>query len=431
MLPDVHLQLLTAAVDGELTPKEAHLLRRVLAESPEAVTLLDQMKSDRECLRNLSIAEPPPDLRERISARLATLPPHRFVIHAVPTELASPAAAPRSWLPLAVAASLLLGISALSFGFFVRTNESNTRSPGRNHMVHGAVIPALPPEDHYPSSPIRIEPPSAVQTRVEVPVPGPAPHLNPPDREFVGPPAPGPNPIFVAPPPSPLAPFTTARVRVPFLTTVMDLDREDVRQQFTEELALEPAWRIDLFTSDAPRGVEQFLTAARANGIAIQVDAFAMDRIRRKLGGTFVIYTEALTSAELRELFGKIAANHARASQPVFDAVHMFPLQGNDMKDLRDLLGFDPGVGKKNVPGPLPRSDANTKPISAETGDQVVRNLTTQSAKPKPIDKPGVLLSFSPRVNPMLSKELLDYRNRRGERKPNAIPVMIVIRTPG
>lgn len=425
MLADDQLHLLTAAVDGELTPREARLLRQLLAASPAAVTLFAQLQADRDRLRALPAAQVPADLSGRIAAGLATLPPHGL---AVPSEAVALAGRRRSVLPLAVAASLLLGVSALSFGFFVRTNESATRTPDHHPTVQRALLPVLPLEGEHPSKPILAEMPLAVQPRVEQSEPGPVPQPTPPDREFVGPPAPGPSPVFVAPPHPPIAPFTTARVRLPFLTTVMDLDREDVRQQFTDELARDSAWRIDVFASDSSRGVEQFLASARANGISVRVDAVALDRIRRKQHGSFVFYSEALTAAELRELFGKLADVNARSPQRVLDSVHVLPMQTGDQKELRDLLGFDPGLGKKNGSAPMPRPEANTKPISDGTGDQVVRALTSPSGKSK--EKPAVLLSLSPRANPMFSKELAEYRSRRSERKPNAVPVMIVIRTP-
>ncbi|HJZ56812.1 MAG TPA: hypothetical protein VKE74_17725 [Gemmataceae bacterium] len=422
MIPEDQLRLLTAAVDGELSPKEARRLQRLLAASAEARTLLAQLQAHRECLRQLPKAAPPADLRDRILAKLAQVPPPVTT----PATLPFPAGAPtrrRPWVPAAVAASLLLAISAASFGFFSRMDEKSGQPGANSPTARGSVAPALPPEDQHPSTPIVVEPPSGPVARVDNPAIAPAPGPTP-TREFVGPPAPSNNPTLNAGPPRPpIPPLETVHVRVPFLVLLTEFEQPDVRQQFADELGRDPAFRIDLFVTDTNRGAEAFQNAARSNGLALFTDAAAQDRIRRKQPGPFMIYTEALTPAELRDLFGKLAAEDAKNSQRVFDSLHATPLHAADQKELRDVLGFDPGVGKRPV---APAAPADPKPISAGTGDQVAKALSNPPGKPA--DKPAVMLSFSPRINPGMSKELAQYKDRRGERKPSAVPVMIVIR---
>lgn len=430
MVPDDQLHLLTAAVDGELNPEEAVRLRRVLAASADARTLLARLQADRTRIRNLPTTTPPADLRDRILAKVnqAPLPIPQPVVEPA-TNVPAPlrhAHRFRSWVPLGVSASLLIGVSAASFLFFVRLGEQPSHNGGNAVAARNTITPHLPREDRNPSAPIHPGPGVDANFRADAPAVVPAPEPLTGNREFVGPPFLPNNPVFTGPIRPPVK-FEAVRARVPFLVPMTELERDDVRQQFAEELARDPSYRIDLFASDPNRAAEVFLTNARANGLAVFIDSAALDRIRRKQPGSFVIYTESLTPDEIRDLFGKLAADDARHSLKVFDTVHATAFHPADAKELRDVLGFDPGLGngKRLTPGPMTIREQDPKPISAGTGDHVVKALGGPGAKP------AVMLSFSPRVNPMTSKELADYRARRGERKPNTIPVMIVIRHPG
>ncbi|MBX9583654.1 MAG: hypothetical protein K2X87_25410, partial [Gemmataceae bacterium] len=89
MISDDLLQLLTAAVDGELTPPERDRVRRLLTESPAASVLYLRLKADRARVRALPITLPPAGLHDRIMTALPPAP--------VPaTALAAPRP-PRPW----------------------------------------------------------------------------------------------------------------------------------------------------------------------------------------------------------------------------------------------------------------------------------------------------------------------------------------------
>ena len=102
-----------------------------------------------------------------------------------------------------------------------------------------------------------------------------------------------------------------------------------------------------------------------------------------------------------------------------------------DDAELRNILGIDPGLFKRPVPAPE-RSDNgidSAKPISAGTADQIVKSIA--SGQGKPAEKPALLTIWGPsnaRTVPANSGELKSYLSKRGERRPNAVPVMIVIR---
>src|SRR5262249_18726706 len=96
-----------------------------------------------------------------------------------------PAGAPtrrRPWVPAAVAASLLLAISAASFGFFSRMDEKSGQPGANSPTARGSVAPALPPEDQHPSTPTVVEPPSGPAARVDNPGDRPRPRPTPAAR---------------------------------------------------------------------------------------------------------------------------------------------------------------------------------------------------------------------------------------------------------
>src|SRR5262249_25380717 len=161
-----------------------------------------------------------------------------------------PAGAPtrrRPWVPAAVAASLLLAISAASFGFFSRMDEKSGQPGANSPTARGSVAPALPPEDQHPSTPIVVEPPTGPVARADPPAPRPPPP-RPRAGDSAAPPAPSNNPTPNAGPPRPpIPPLETVHVRVPFLVLLTEFEQPDVRQQFADELGRDPAFRIDLF----------------------------------------------------------------------------------------------------------------------------------------------------------------------------------------
>lgn len=432
MLADADLRLLTAAVDGELAPAEAEALARLLETSVEAKAALARLEADAERIRNLPRLAPPADLRTRVMAKIAAQTPGPL---AVPAPRPTPVLAPRlparrpSWIPLAVAAGLLLAVSAGSFAFFARQNDraggfakaATVKGKG-TAPASGTWADFLPPDQApLPSTPVPTTKPENTVARADA---SPA-RPTAPDSLDVPPRPVNREPVLTAPPVAPTPPLDLVQVRLPFLATVADLERDDTKQRLADELGKDPACRIDLFTKDPARAAEVFQAAARAAGLHLLTDAGAADRIKKKQAAAFVVYTEALTPAEARDLFVKFAAEDAKTR--VLDVIHVTPAQPADQRELKELFGFDPGPWKKSSP-----PDSGGKPISAGTGDMITKALTNPPGKPP--EKAAVLLTFSPpaaRTAPAASKELKAFADRRGERRPNTVPLVIVIRAGG
>src|SRR5579871_6608615 len=103
MLPDRDLQLLTAYVDGEMSPAEREQVTRLLQKSAAARTLLQALQGDTRRVRDLTRLKLGPDFPAKVLRTLAQndIPPrpaHR------------PALAPAPWIGLTIAASVFVMI---------------------------------------------------------------------------------------------------------------------------------------------------------------------------------------------------------------------------------------------------------------------------------------------------------------------------------
>lgn len=451
MINENVLQLITAAVDGELTPLEVQRLRRVLDTSPQARKVYARLKADRARLQALPHVAPPADLHSRVMARVAAVTPAPARLAKSRTRTtastpASPAPAPRKsliarkWVPAAIAASLLLGVSFGSFLFFNQQGgKALARNPNRPPLATkaGAGDPEwakwLPAEsDPRPSVPVSRDHPGLPKNQLAVRPDTSAERLPIPQESVAL--APEPRSVqrdLLGHAPLPETRFETADIRIPFLKPLREFEREDTRQHFAHELGRDPAFRVDLFARNPARAVELFRDAAKSTGVSVFADANALSQLQKRTTNAVVIYTESLTADELAALFGKLNAEDAKVSPHVFDVLHATPVSHLDTSDLRTTLGFDPGLFKRvALNEKLDRNPDPNKPISAGTADQIVKSVTTGQGKPG--DKTAVLLNWNLVAGRQIaqgnSAELKQFRAKRGDRKPDAVPVIIVIR---
>jgi len=462
-MTDELLQLMTACIDGVLNPAEAGVLSQSLAASAEARATFAHLKANSVRLRKSRRVAPPAGLHKRVMACVATLTPapmhaphlQKCEKKAEPTRNAPVPASPtarksRAWAPIAIAAGLLISVTAGSFLFFNQQNDRNSTARNPNRPPPATRAGADNPEwakwlpvEHgpRPSVPVpRERPDNTVVVRPAVPaVTVPSIPVEPDASLAV---APQPRPVrsdLHAAQPQPETVFDLVQVRLPFLRPLSDLDRDDTRRQLAEELARDPAFRIDLFTRDPARAVAVFRDAAKVAGLTVFTDATTQDRLTKRQVNTIAIYTESFTAAELAELLGKLNAEDAKISPRVFDALHAMPVSNADNTDIKAILGIDPGLFKRPIADKekdkADKTPDPTKPISAGTVTEVIKSVTAgqpgANAQPKPAEKTAMLLTWGPNANrttPNTSTELKQFLSKRGDRKSNAVPAIIVIR---
>lgn len=427
-MTEEQLLLITAAVDGCLSEWEAERFRRLVDSSAEARAVFESLKSDRDRLAGLARVQLPRGLHASIMAGIAGLAPPFDPVTA--TGRAVSPVRHRQWVPVAIAASLLIGIAGATFLVFTRDRDTarvardpaspppatrdGAADPRWNNWLPAerSELPAapMPSRKRDGNTPDRRQPLLPVQSVAIAPEPRVT------DRDLIG-----------ARPKADLPEFSLVEVRIPFLETLADFDREVVRQQLAEELGRDPAFRIDLFARNMPRGVELFRAAARGSGLTVHADAATLAHLRKGQLAAVAVYTDSFTAEQLAALFARLSSEDARVSPRVFDVLHAAPVAREDEVDIRRVLGTDPGLFKRAIPSPdRPKEPDKGKSVSDVTADQIVKSI---AAKGK--DASAVLMAWSPvqgRTPPAASAELKAYLARRGERKPDAVPVIIVIR---
>ncbi len=117
-------ELLTAAIDGELTPAERKTARRLLRESEPARSLFAQLKADAVRLKKLPRIPAPADLAENVlhviqerGTMPTPLPPARHVSTKF-NWIMLPV-----WTNLATAAAILIVISFGSYMYFTSSHD--------------------------------------------------------------------------------------------------------------------------------------------------------------------------------------------------------------------------------------------------------------------------------------------------------------------
>lgn len=327
---------------------------------------------------------------------------------------------------------MFIAVTAVSFAFFnARGETDNTaKSNWANDLPvdYDAPAAALPsPFDPFAPAPARPNPYDVARANVS-----PVPLAIEPKTLASATLAPAPRPamsdLLAGPLLNKMPPFDLVRVRMPFLRAVADLQREDIRHELFDELDNDPAFRFDLFVRDTGRGVDVFRNAARTAGLNLLADAATLERLKKRQSPSVVIYTESLTAKELAALFGALAEEDTKFSPRVCDSLHAVPVSRADENELKSVLGFDVGVFKRPTGAPGPKSP--TKSVSSGTINEVTKSLTNQ---PAPAENVAVLLTWQAtnggtRTPPALSAELKAYLSKRNERKPAAIPALIVIR---
>jgi hypothetical protein len=420
-------ELLTAAVDGELTPAERKAAEKLLRESESARVLFARLKQDAARVRNLPKISAPPDLadgvmgmiRERALAPIP-LPPTRkpaprFNWSMLPV-----------WVNVASAVSVLILISVGSYLYFAASHEYFAEQ--RRAMAAKTIEkPPEPPPALVEKGPVPKVAPAPGDAVVErprdvVPELGPSPRVLEPDLRT------GPERDYPE-----IQSIQLDKIRLSHFFTLRDLPGdEESRKKMVAELKKDELIRLDLFCQSTPRALELVLAGLKVKRVAALTDAFAQDRLKRKVPTEVVIFTEALTPDEVAAFLTALGAEDKKANGAgEFDTLVVAPFLPADLDQLARLLGL-PAVTPKAAKG---KSGVDIrKPLPEGTANQVAQTLSKMGGGTSPPsaskgENVAVVVAYSP-VNPSpgTSKEIKQFLDRRGERKPDAKPLMLVLR---
>lgn len=433
MLTERDQRLLTAAVDGTLTPAQSQKLDQLLDRSSQARDLLKKMQSDAQRLRQLPRQTSPIDFVGPVLATIQqaqptpairTLPSRRM-----PTQ-------PR-FVPLAVAASICLAITLgtaalLSLDRPDRAIHSQHRRPQTRPSVQ-----SMPTRPSTEPSPVEGWPEPAKPTPTDVPIAKhqPAQPTEPREPTATEPtPKPAPSDHLTAPISQlPAEAFEMVKLRLPTLGSIRQLDQTQLKSRVEAEIRSSDTARLELFTRNPTRAIERLQVLLRNQGIKLIVEPFAQDALKKKHVGDYAVLTEHLTQVELLKLLNQLSADErqaektGKASEAGWEDFLLRMLTPTDLRELARTLGVEPSRLRS-----VPLADPN-RAISDATISQVVDSLTNPApTDPKQAKSNAERLALIYLPAPMLRANLQPgaaaYFEARGPRRPETLLVSIIVR---
>jgi negative regulator of sigma E activity len=430
MISEELRELLSAAIDGELAPSERKTVKRLLRESEEARILYAQLKSVSQSLRKLPVIRPSPDFASEIVHLIdengltpTPLPPERHWSHR------SKFWNPSMWATFSAAASVLFAVTMGSYLFF--SSENQTAPPNRElaqklHTTSGSSSEALPqPVEVVHQAPELAPHPREFSSvaKQENPEELPRPRINNPEESALT------NPVSSLP----LETFDVMRVRLSFVLPLHELDQAYPKEKLRAELRKDQIARLDLFCKDSAKAFGVIQRALKSRGHEVMIDSFLVDRIRKKTVSEIVLYTESFTSNEIAQFLESLGADDKKLDEKSrgsghFDRFVLAPFVTADLDKLARLMGVTTQTLKLQ-PQKMTGLDLR-KSIEETTGVQLVENLTkSQNSTSSKVDKWSLVLSYSPaNPNPQSSKEIKAFLDKRGDRKSETKPLMLVLR---
>jgi hypothetical protein len=435
MHPDRERRLLTAYVDGELSPRQLRHVERLLARSEPARRLLRQLQADSRALRDLPTVRPPTDLAPAI---LGAIAPRRAQPRVAPRPAVS--AGLSAWVGVAAAAAVLLGLGLASYLYFASWVE---REPGSAD----AARRNLPPQPDQPkeSGPLlaRTDRPGTrndadlERSRDRLP-PSPPPakaSSGVAERSRPSAPADSPDDKVLT---DRVDIFRIARIDVDLpVTFKLDaLVEGTVRKAFLAELAAGRDFRLELPCRNGTRAFEHLRGGIQSLGIAPVFDPAAREHLRLpQLPGSYLVYLEDVTPEELARLLTVSAeADRKGGRAPLdrqFDRLVLARMTAADHKELAALAGTDPAQADH------PRAPAaadGRRPLPDLTARQVEKSLAGQggAVRPRPGEAPGsrpaLVLSSSPPRPRAGSADVQRYLQMRKPARPGTLRVLLVLR---
>ena len=422
-------ELLTAAVDGELTPAERKAAQRLLRESETARVLFAQLKADAARLKKLPRVAAPADLADNV---LGVINDRALT----PTPLPPSPRADRKfnwgWLPIganvAAAAGVLVAITLGSYLYFSASQDYYASLKEQE----SARVPAAKPRDVIADRPAGDPVPprdratdwdeeAVVDAGPPVPEVGPAPREVELGKGVLT------SPVEELPE---IEPFLPDKIRLSQLVKLDELAADaEARKRLATEMKKDELIRLDLFCTSTPKALQRVTAALKSRGIRTLTDGFAADRLKRKVPTELMIFTETLTTDEVAQLLTALGAEDRKSGAGQFDTLVAAPFLGEDLVKLGRLLGIPHGTLKH----PKAKVEVDIrKPLPEGTADHVARTLSGMGggSSPRPkAERLAMVVAYSPaNGNPSGSKEIRQFVERRDERKADAKPLMLVLK---
>lgn len=434
--PDIR-DLLSKAVDGDLTVAERKRVDQLLRESEPAAKLLQQLQRDAVRMRTLTPVVPPVNIASRVLAEIRDRQ-----VSPTPTPPA-PKSRPLNWsqitlwINVATAAGVLLTIGIGSYMYFAISHQAPTKL-GEQQIAKGQTRPSK-----EVVNPQTLPSKSATNQIVEEPIPetlvvAPTPPTLVPSIEQ------GPQPriheenILAAP--SEVMPeinainITKHRIsRFVNLAEVISTEAAHAKLQndIKADLKTDELIRLDLFCRDPKAAMELLTSLLKSKGCQAITDKFLTDRLSKKPATEIVFFTDVMNPDEVFQLIQLLAKEEQKLGSRAghLDTLVVAPFLPADLDVLGRILGVSSAFTKQ-----LPKQKTPIdirKPLPEGTANQLAQNLN-KLASQSTLKKSKLVFvgSYSP-INPLpsQSKEIKQYLEQRSDKRPDAKPLMLVLRT--
>jgi hypothetical protein len=313
MLRDRYCRLLTAYVDGVLSPGQLKAVQRLLDHSAEAQNILQQLQENAQKVQNLPQHQLGPEFPAQVLEKVQPLPP---VANPVP------AAGIPTWIGVSAAAAVLLMVAFGSYLFFRSEN-----SPGPEHPIGPVVRKEKPLEK-------AIEPKAIDPIIAEI--------LQGTAHQFA------------------------KSVEVGKRFVLGDLAKAPSRASLDDHLKKVSAVHLDLTCNNGVQAVERLKTVLKGNGITVLVDAKVSAKPAAKKGKAILVYAENIRPDELTTILQQLG----QGDRP-FDSVLVDALTDTDRKQVARLLGVKAEELPPSPPQDLPTFIPKDKGKDPKKGNNV------------------------------------------------------------
>jgi hypothetical protein len=411
MLTEQHRLLIAAHVDGGLSPERPQAVTRLLEQSAEARDLFGNLQADGRRIRNLPRQVLPADFANRVLGRLPSANGQVVARIAAPRP-DSTRIILRRVLSAAAVVFIAVGIGV----YWVFTNGPEAPRPGPE-VAERPPAPVAPPVAAVVDPTPAVEPaaPPVVEQRADNVAPQPStPTPKSEAPAIVAAPTP-PTDVLTAPARTPVHVEIVSPARVSLPIALRSLVYTEPFFRLREELAKDPAHRVEIFCRDPSRVADRLTAGCRDLGVKLVVDASTQQVQKQRLRMPYLMFCDSFTADGWAVFFHNLGYSDRRAEEKkpgdgLFDQLVITPLiPGTDQKELLNHIGTD-------VLAPVNRNGGSDKSEDGKT-------------KPKPIVRQALLIPYQPqRVSAFGSKEIKQYLDARQERRDGQIAVMIVIK---
>lgn len=428
MLTERELELLTASVDGELSPRRRRHVERLLARSAEARDLLRHLQRDSRQVIDLPRVSAPPDLAASVMAG---------VLRAKRRPAPRPRPAPRTlpvWTGWAAAAAVLLAVGLGTFWHYSagpddpvarKPNLPDVKDRPDDDAVAKQVPPAPPPDVPPEDPPHELPADPGPETPKKVPersVPVQKPLVEKP-REVV----------FGDGSVEPFSKLERIELSLPVVLRLHELTRDDEAKRLREQLEGPSAVRVELPARNATRAFERVKAAMDARKIALVIDPAAQAKLKApQFRHDYAVYFENVSPADLAELLAAAGASdrtagEKKAGEQRFDgAAVVRSATAADAAQLADLIGVDPIRVRPAAAKPT-AIDLN-KPLSEQTGGQIDDVLDGKRTPRPNTTQPGLSALVVPLGVKSRSAEVKRFLEGRKPAREGTLQVFLVLR---